>query len=121
MKTFWMILAILLVPVFACAGTVTLAVTPSTDDGQVDYYVVEENGSVLAQTCNPGCTEIQLLNRDDGAYAYRVGAVQEYTLGSDPTILQKVNWSAVHNITVSCSAPADIDSPDITDGIVTCP
>lgn len=121
MKTLVMILATILIPAFAFAGTVTLAITPSTDDAVVDFYVVEENGSVLTQTCDPGCTEIQLMNRVDGDYAYRVGAVQEYTLGSDPTILMKFNWSAVSNVAVSCSEPADIDPPDITNGNVSCP
>jgi len=121
MKTLVMILAAILIPVFAFAGTVTLTIVPSTDDALVDFYAVEENGNVLTQTCEPGCTEIQLMNRVDGDYTYRVGAVQEYTLGSDPTVLQKINWSAPFNQTVACDIPADIDPPDITNGTVTCP
>jgi len=121
MKTLVMILAAILIPAFACAGTVTLAITPSTDDAIVDFYMVEENGNILTEICDPGCTEIQLMDRANGDYTYRVGAIQEYRLGSDPTILMKFNWSTMRNITVNCSTPADIDPPDITGGFVTCP
>jgi len=120
-KLFMMILAAILIPVMACAGTVTLTITPSTDDNLVTYYAVEENGVELTQTCAPGCTTIQILDRADGAYVYRVGAVQEYVLGTDPTILRHINWSAPFNITVACEVPDDIDPADIVGGEVTCP
>ena len=121
MKKIFLTLAILLVPTLACAGTVTLTITPSTNDNLVTYYAVEENGVELTQTCTPGCMTIQIMNRADGEYVYRVGAVQEYVLGTDPTILRHINWSAPFNLIVACEVPDDIDPADIVGGEVTCP
>ena len=108
--TMGVIVGVLFIGVFvALPATVTLTVTPSTDDATVEYYAVEENGVVLSQTCDPGCTEIQLMDRDDGTYNYRVGA----TRGGLTT------WSNSYQVVVDCGpyAPA---AATITNGSYVC-
>ena len=109
------ILAAILIPVIACAGTVTLTIIPSTDDATIAYYAIEENDIELTQTCDPGCTEIILNNRADGIYTYRVGAVRENTVG------RVVAWSNQVQGVVECDLPEMPDASELGTPIVTCP
>ena len=80
------------------AADVTIAVTKSLDDstprssvfpvvtiGGVAYpstfkhYLVEQNGTLLAETCLSGCTSVTIKGLADGTYSYRLGAVVEST------------------------------------------
>jgi len=114
-KVLVVILAILLVPAFAIAGTVTLNIEPSTDAAIIAYYVIEENGAVLTETCDKTHTQIILNNRTDGNYSYRVGAVRENSVGAVTA------WSNEIQLTVQCSLPEMPDAPEIIDGSVSCP
>ena len=109
---------------FAQAADVTIAVTKSLDDPTprvavfptvtingvsypsiFKYYVVEQNGSLLAQQCLPGCTSITVTGLADGTYSYRVAAVVESTrLGSDglPMKVLSYGWSTAKSQQVLC-------------------
>lgn len=111
---FGIMVGVLFVGVFAALpATITLTVTPSTDDAVIDYYLVEENGVVLATTCPPGCTEYLIQNRDNGTYVYRVGAFR--------TGAPDVGWSDPYTVIVNCAPPIPMpDSPEITAGDYVC-
>jgi len=109
------ILAAILIPVIACAGTVTIPVTPSTDDATIAYYAIEEDGVELTQTCDSGCTEIILNNRTDGTHTYRLGAVRENTAG------RVVAWSNQVQCLVECDLPEMPDAPELGTPVVDCP
>lgn len=109
----------------AIAHDVTIAVTKSLDDPTprssvfpasmapvFKYYVVEQNGSLLAQTCLPGCTSLTITNLFDGAYSYRVGAVVEVTR-SDGTKALTYGWSTAKSVTVNCGVTVTPDAPEL--------
>ena len=105
------VLSLLAAPAFG--ATITLTVTPSTDDAVVDYYLVEENGVELATHCPPGCTEYQLNDRANGTYVYRVGSFR--------TGAPAVGWSAPYTVVVDCAPPIPTpDAPEITAGSYVC-
>ena len=111
---FGVIVGVLFVGVFAALpATITLTVTPSTDDAVVDYYLVEENGVELAVHCPPGCTEYQLNDRANGTYVYRIGAFRTGAPG--------VGWSLPYTVVVDCAPPITTpDAPEITAGSYVC-
>ena len=101
------VLSLLAAPAFG--ATITLTVTPSSDDATLDHYLVEENGVVLAQTCDPGCIEVILQDRADGTYTYRIGA----TRGGLTT------WSNSYQVVVDCG-PYPPAAATITNGDYVC-
>ena len=107
------------------AHDVTIAVTKSLDDPTPRVavfpasmspvfmnYVVEQNGSLLAQTCLPGCTTLTVTGLADGTYTYRVGAVVRVTR-SDGTTALTYGWSPVKSVTVNCGVTAVPDAPEL--------
>jgi hypothetical protein len=109
----------------ANAHDVTIAVTKSLDDPTprvavfpasmspvFKYYVVEQNGSLLAQQCLPGCTSLTVTGLADGTFSYRVGAVVEVTR-SDGTKALTYGWSAAKSVTVNCGVTAVPDAPEL--------
>jgi hypothetical protein len=113
------------VPVMAQTADVTIAVTKSLDDPTprtsvfpaslspvFRYYVVEQNGALLAQQCLPGCTSLTITGLADGTYNYRVAAVVEVTR-SDGTKALTYGWSAVKGVTVACGTAAVPSAPTL--------
>ena len=100
------VLCLLAAPAFG--ATITLTVTPSSDDATVEYYAVEENGVELATHCDPGCTEVQLMDMANGTYNYRIGAVRSGLIA----------WSNSYQVVVDCAAMPD--APEITAGDYIC-
>ena len=109
----------------AIAHDVTIAVTKSLDDPTprvavfpasmsptFKYYVVEQNGSLLSQTCLPGCTTLTVTGLIDGTYSYRVGAVVEVTR-SDGTKALTYGWSAPKSVTIQCGVSVTPDAPEL--------
>jgi hypothetical protein len=99
------------------AHDVTIAVTKSLDDPTprssvfptsmspvFKYYIVEQNGTLLAQQCLPGCTSVTITGLADGTYSYRIGAVVEVTR-TDGTKALSTGWSTAKSVTVNCSVP----------------
>lgn len=109
------ILAAILIPVLACAGTVTIPVTPSTDDATIAYYAIEEDGVELTQICESGCTQIVLNDRTDGTHTYRLGAVRLQYVG------RVIVWSNQVQCLVVCDLPEMPDAPELGTPVVTCP
>lgn len=109
----------------ANAHDVTIAVTKSLDDPTprvavfpasmapvFKYYVVEQNGSLLAQQCLPGCTSLTVTGLADGTFSYRVGAVVEVTR-SDGTKALTYGWSTPKSVTVNCGVTVVPDAPEL--------
>ena len=116
----------------ALAADVTIAVTKSLDDPTprtsvfpasmspvFKYYLVEQNGALLAQQCLPGCTTLTVTGLADGTYSYRVGAVVEITR-SDGTKALTTGWSAAKSVTVSCGVSAIPDAPELGNATQVC-
>lgn len=109
----------------ALAHDVTIAVTKSLDDPTPRTsvfpasmspvfvnYVVEQNGSLLSQTCLPGCTSLTITGLADGTYSYRLGAVVEVTR-SDGTKALTYGWSAPKSVTINCGVAVAPDAPEL--------
>lgn len=109
----------------AIAHDVTIAVTKSLDDPTprtsvfpasmapvFKYYVVEQNGSLLAQQCLPGCTNLTITGLADGTFSYRLGAVVEVTR-SDGTKALTYGWSATKSVTINCGVAVTPDAPEL--------
>jgi hypothetical protein len=109
----------------AVAHDVTIAVTKSLDDPTprtsvfpasmspvFKYYLVEQNGSLLAQQCLPGCTSLTITGLADGTYSYRVGAVVEVTR-SDGTKALTTGWSTAKSVTVNCGVAVTPAAPTL--------
>ena len=109
----------------ALAHDVTIAVTKSLDDPTprssvfpaslsptFKNYVVEQNGTLLSQTCAPGCTSLTITNLLDGTYTYRVGAVVEVTR-SDGTKALTYGWSDPKSVTINCGVSVTPDAPEL--------
>lgn len=124
-KLFATVFLVLAFASFAQAHDVTIAVTKSLDDPTpraavfpasmspvFKYYVVEQNGSLLAQQCLPGCTSLTITNLVDGTYSYRLGAVVEVTR-SDGTKALTYGWSAPKSVTVNCGVAVIPDAPEL--------
>jgi len=116
----------------ANAHDVTIAVTKSLDDPTprssvfpasmspvFKYYVVEQNGSLLAQQCLPGCTSLTVTGLVDGTYSYRFGAVVEVTR-SDGTKALTYGWSAPKSVTVNCGVAVTPDAPELGNATQVC-
>ncbi len=124
-KFFAIVFLVLAFTSSAIAHDVTIAVTKSLDDPTprssvfpasmapvFKYYVVEQNGSLLAQQCLPGCTSLTVTGLVDGTYSYRVGAVVEVTR-SDGTKALTFGWSAPTSVTVNCGVAVTPDAPEL--------
>lgn len=112
-------------PAFAQSADITIAITKSLDDPTprssvfpaslspvFKYYVVEQNGSLLAQQCLPGCTSLTITGLVDGTYSYRVAAVVEVTR-SDGTKALTYGWSTAKSVTVACGTSAVPAAPTL--------
>ena len=101
----------------AFGADVTIAVTKSLDDPTprvavfpasmspvFKYYVVEQNGALLAQQCLPGCATLTVTGLADGTYSYRIGAVVEVTR-TDGSKALSTGWSTAKSVTVNCGVP----------------
>jgi hypothetical protein len=115
----------LAIPVMAQTADVTIAVTKSLDDPTprtsvfpasmspvFKYYLVEQNGALLAQQCLPGCTSLTITGLADGTYSYRVGAVVEVTR-SDGSKALTTGWSTAKSVTVLCGTAAVPAAPTL--------
>ena len=109
----------------AFGADITIAVTKSLDDPTprvavfpasmapvFKYYLVEQNGALLAQQCLPGCTTLTVTGLADGTYSYRLGAVVEITR-SDGTKALTTGWSAAKSVPVSCGVAVVPDAPEL--------
>lgn len=124
-KLFATLFLVLAFASFASAHDVTIAITKSLDDPTprtsvfpasmapvFKYYVVEQNGSLLAQQCLPGCTSLTITGLADGTFSYRVGAVVEVTR-SDGTKALTYGWSAPKSVTINCGVTVTPDAPEL--------
>ena len=123
MKKLLIVLGILLFATSAYAADVTIAVTKSLDDPTPrssvfpsSYspvflrYAVEQNGALLAQSCNPGCTSVTITGLADGTYSFRLGAVVRVTR-SDGSQAETIGWSTAKSVTILCGVPLP-DAPE---------
>ena len=124
-RIFAIIFVLMALTTTAFAADVTIAVTKSLDDPTprvavfpasmapvFKYYVVEQNGSLLAQQCLPGCTSLTVTGLADGTFSYRVGAVVEVTR-SDGTKALTYGWSPAKSVTVNCGVTVVPDAPEL--------
>lgn len=131
-KLFAIVFLILAFTSTALAHDVTIAVTKSLDDPTPRSsvfpasmspvfvnYVVEQNGSLLAQTCLPGCTSLTITGLADGTYSFRVGAVVRVTR-SDGTTALTYGWSAPKSVTINCGVSVVPDAPELGNATQVC-
>jgi len=114
MKTLFGILLAVLIPTFACAGTVTINFEPSTTE-TIAYYAVEMDGTILTETCDKTHSQVVKHNVPDGVHTFRIGAVAENSVGSVTA------WSNEIQVTVECDLPEMPNAPEIIDGSISCP
>lgn len=134
-KLFAVMFLVLAVASTALAHDVTIAVTKSLDDPTprssvfpaymspvFKNYIVEQNGALLSQVCDPkvvNCSTITITGLADGTFSYRVGAVVEVTR-SDGTKALTYGWSTAKSVTVNCGVSVVPDAPELGNATQVC-
>ncbi|MFA5132959.1 MAG: hypothetical protein WC444_06560 [Candidatus Paceibacterota bacterium] len=95
------------------------SVFPASMSPVFKYYVVEQNGSLLAQQCLPGCTNLTITGLADGTFSYRLGAVVEVTR-SDGTKALTYGWSTPKSVTINCGVTVTPDAPEFGNATQVC-
>ena len=103
--------------VFAQGADITMPVTKSLDDPTPRSsvypaamtpsflgYIIEQNGTLLSQTCAAGCPSLTVAGLPDGNYTFRMGAqVRGKITGG--ALATSVGWSTPQSYQVICGIP----------------